>query len=98
MDLEAKFQLLAEEVRKNMVNPDVDIELCFPQDVEAGCEIKSYPYIKVRYVVEGHDVYEKEIDIDPIYWEKDVKELSGFVTFQIQRFMEGIDSVEYGGE
>ncbi|MCS6876487.1 MAG: hypothetical protein RMK35_05350 [Aquificaceae bacterium] len=98
MDLEAKFQLLAEEVRKNMVNPDVDIELCFPQDAEAGCEIKGYPYIKVKYVVEGHDVYEKEIDIDPIYWEKDVKELSGFVTFQIQQFMEGIDSVEYGGE
>ncbi|MCS6999161.1 MAG: hypothetical protein RMH93_06180 [Aquificaceae bacterium] len=98
MNLEEKFNLLAEEVRKNMVNPDVDIELCFPQEVDQGCEVKSYPYLKVKYVIEGHDVYEKEIDIDPMYWEKDVKDIAGLVTFQIQQFMEEIDSVEYGGE
>ncbi len=98
MDLEKKFELLAQEISKNMVNPDIDIEFCFPQEAEEGCEVKKYPYIKVKYVIEGHDVYEKEIDIDPVYWEKDVKDLANFVSFQIQQFMEEIDSVEYGGE
>ncbi len=98
MNLEEKFSRLAEEVKKNMANPDLDIELCFPNEVVQSCEVKAYPYIKVKYVVEGHDVYEKEIDVDPIYWEKDIKDLAGFVTFQIQQFMEEIDSVEYGGE
>lgn len=98
MTLEEKFRLLSEEVMKNMANPDLDLELCFPNEAEEGCEVKKYPYLRVRYVVEGHDVYEKEIDIDPEYWEKDVKDLANFVSFQIQQFMEEIDSVEYGGE
>ncbi|MFN3870271.1 MAG: hypothetical protein ACK4MW_02155 [Aquificaceae bacterium] len=98
MDIEKKFEALAEEVLKNMVNPDVDLEFCFPKEMEEGCQIKNFPYIKVKYIVEGHDVYEKEIDIDPEYWEKDIKDLANFVSFQIQQFMEEIDSVEYGGE
>ncbi|MCS7277617.1 MAG: hypothetical protein NZ531_02075 [Aquificaceae bacterium] len=98
MNMEEKLKELAEEIRKNMANPDIDIEVCFPGDVDEGCELKSYPYLKVKYVVEGHDVYEKEIDIDPIYFDKDVKYLANFVSFQIQQFMEEIDSVEYGGE
>ncbi|RMH09134.1 MAG: hypothetical protein D6699_00285 [Aquificota bacterium] len=96
--MEEKFKALAEELKKNMVNPDIDIELCFPNEVDEGCEIKKVPYLKVKYIVEGHDLYEKEIDIDPEYWEKDVKDLANFVAFQIQQFMEEIDSVEYGGE
>ncbi len=98
MDLGEKFKLLADEIKKSMANPDLDIELCFPNEVSQSCEVKSYPYLRVKYVIEGHDMYEKEIDIDPIYWEKDVKDLVDFVTFQIQQFMEEIDSVEYGGE
>lgn len=98
MSLEEKFKLLAEEVKKNMANPDLDIELCFPGEVDQGCETKSYPYIKVKYVIEEHDVYEKEIDIDPAHLDRDIKDLVNFVTFQIQQFMEEIDSVEYGGE
>ncbi|RMH80295.1 MAG: hypothetical protein D6674_04920 [Acidobacteria bacterium] len=96
--MEEKFKQLAEEVKKNMVNPDLDIELCFPSEVDEGCEVKKFPYLKVKYVIEGHDIYEKEIDINPEYWEKDVKDLANFVAFQIQQFMEEIDSVEYGGE
>lgn len=98
MQMEEKFKLLAEELNKAMANPDLDVELCFPQEAGEGCEPSAYPYLKVRYVVEGHDVYEKKIDIDPVYWEKDIKDLVNFVSFQIQQFMEEIDSVEYGGE
>jgi hypothetical protein len=89
--MKEKLERLAEEVQKNMVNPDVDIDVCF--DNASGV-----PYLTVRYVVEGHSVHEKRIDIDKEYWEKDVKDLANFVTFQIEQFMEEIDSVEYGGE
>ncbi|ADC89292.1 hypothetical protein Thal_0659 [Thermocrinis albus DSM 14484] len=97
MDI-SKLELLAQEVRKNMANPDIDIEVCFPTEQEAGCGTVSVPYLKVKYVVEGHSIHEKRIDIDPEYMDKDVKDLANFITFQIEQFMEEIDSVEYGGE
>jgi len=89
--LKKKFEQLAEEVEKNMANPDVDLEVCFDE----SCGV---PYLTVRYVVEEHSLHEKRIDIDEEYWEKDVKDLANFVTFQIEQFLEEIDSVEYGGE
>jgi hypothetical protein len=89
--IKEKLEKLAEEVQKNMANPDVDIDVCFD-------EARGIPYLTIRYVVEGHSVHEKRIDIDKEYWEKDVKDLANFVAFQIEQFMEEIDSVEYGGE
>jgi len=89
--MKEKLERLAEEVQKNMANPDVDIDVCFD-------ETRGVPYLIVRYVVEGHSVHEKRIDIDKEYWEKDLKDLANFVAFQIEQFMEQIDSVEYGGE
>jgi len=89
--MKEKLERLAEEVQKNMANPDVDIDVCFD-------EAYGVPYLVVRYVVEGHSVHEKRIDIDKEYWEKDLKDLANFIAFQIEQFMEQIDSVEYGGE
>jgi hypothetical protein len=89
--IKEKLERLAEEIQKNMANPDVDIDVCF----DGACGV---PYLTVRYVVEGHSVHEKRIDIDKEYWEKDVKDLANFVAFQIEQFMGEIDSVEYGGE
>ena len=90
-DMKEKLERLAEEIQKNMANPDVDVDVCFD-------ETCGVPYLTVRYVVEGHSVHEKRIDIDKEYWEKDLKDLANFVAFQIEQFMEEIDSVEYGGE
>ncbi len=89
--IKEKLERLAEEVQKNMANPDVDIDVYFDE----ACGV---PYLIVRYVVEGHSVHEKRIDIGKEYWEKDLKDLANFVAFQIEQFMEEIDSVEYGGE
>jgi allophanate hydrolase subunit 1 len=89
--MKEKLERLAEEVQKNMANPDVDVDVCFD-------DASGVPYLTVRYVVEEHSVHEKRIDIDKESWEKDVKDLANFVAFQIEQFMEEIDSVEYGGE
>jgi hypothetical protein len=44
--MKEKLERLAEEVQKNMANPDVDIDVCF----DDACGV---PYLTVRYVVEG---------------------------------------------
>lgn len=90
--IKEKLEKLAEEVQKNMVNPDVDIEFCFD---EAAC---GAPHLIVNYVVEGHNVHKKRIDIDPEYLKMDLKDLTNFIVFQIEQFMAETDSVEYGGD
>jgi len=97
--LREKLTLLAEEVKKNMANPDIELEVCF-EGVEEGesCEPMKYPYIKVKYVTEEHDVHEKIIEISSDHFNKSIEELKNYVTFLIEQFMEEIDSVEYGGE
>jgi len=99
-ELKDKFAKLAKELKDVMVNPDIDIEVCFKEVEEGdGCELdKPYPYIKVKYITEEHDVHEKDIEIAPDNWNKSVDELKEYVTFMIEQFMEEIDSVEYGGE
>jgi len=95
-----KFQQLAKELNDMMINPDIDIEVCF-KDIEVGesCDLnKPFPYVKVRYTTDEHNVHEKDIEISPDNWNKSVNELKEYVTFMIEQFMEEIDSVEYGGE
>ncbi len=99
-ELKEKLEKLAEELKDVMVNPDIDIEICF-KDIEVGdsCDLnKKFPYVKVRYITEEHDVHEKDIEIAEDNWNKSVEELKEYITFMIEQFMEEIDSVEYGGE
>lgn len=101
-----KLKILAQEVNDLMVDPNLEIELCFDDVVkEEGCEIDQtpgyqpkYPYVKVIYKVNEVDKYEKKIEIPPEILKKDIKEIKEFLTFAIEQFMEEIDSVEYGGE
>ncbi len=99
-EVKEKFEQLAKELRDMMVNPDIDIEVCF-KDIEVGesCDTdKKIPYVKVRYTTDEHNVHEKDIEIAEDNWNKSVEELKEYVTFMIEQFMEEIDSVEYGGE
>jgi len=98
-EVREKFEKLAKELKDMMVNPDIDIEVCF-KDIEVGenCEVREIPYVKVKYITEEHDVHEKDIEIAEDNWNKSVEELKEYVTFMIEQFMEEIDSVEYGGE
>lgn len=98
-EVREKFEKLAKELKDMMVNPDIDIEVCF-KDIEVGenCSVREIPYVKVKYITEEHDVHEKDIEIAEDNWNKSVEELKEYVTFMIEQFMEEIDSVEYGGE
>lgn len=101
MDRETKDKLrrLAEELRASVTNPDLDIEICFEGvEVGEGCSPSKFPYVRVRYITDDHNVHEKDIELCPDNLKKDVSELKDYVTFMIEQFMEEIDSVEYGGE
>ena len=91
-EIREKLEKLAQELKDVMVNPDVDIEIHFDE------EGRKFPYVKVKYITEEHDVHEKDIEIAEDNLNKSVEELKEYVTFMIEQFMEEIDSVEYGGE
>ncbi|NPA32281.1 MAG: hypothetical protein GXO04_01505 [Aquificae bacterium] len=101
-----KLKLLAKEVKDLMIDPDVEIEVCFDDVVkEEGCEINPkqgfpprYPYVKVVYVTGDGDRFEKTIELGPEILKKDIKEIKEYITFAVEQFMEEVDSVEYGGE
>jgi hypothetical protein len=94
-ELKEKFQQLAREIEDSMVNPDIDIEPCFDEECYSP---RKFPYVKLRYTTNEHNVHEKDIEISPDHWDKSVSELKEYITFMIEQFMEEIDSVEYGGE
>lgn len=91
-EIREKLEKLAEELNDVMVNPDVDIEIHFDDGS------RKFPYVKVKYITEEHDIHEKDIEIAEDNLNKSVEELKEYVTFMIEQFMEEIDSVEYGGE
>ncbi len=94
-EVKAKLQELARELESSMVNPDVEIETCFTEECYRS---RRFPYIRLRYITDEHNVHEKDIEISPDNWKKSVEELKEYITFMIEQFMEEIDSVEYGGE
>lgn len=101
-----KLKKLAQEIDDLMVDPDIELEVCFDDVMkEEGCEVDQtpgyqpkYPYVKVIYKVGENDKHEKKIEISPEILKKDIKEIKEFITFAVEQFMEEIDSVEYGGE
>lgn len=99
MNTQEKLRKLAEELKTSITSPDLDIDICFEGvEVAEGCAPGRYPYIRVRYVTEGHNVHEKDIELSPDSLQKDVGELKEYITFLIEQFMEEVDSVEYSGE
>ncbi len=94
-DIREKFRVLAQELESAMVNPDIEIEPCLDEDCYKP---RKFPYVKLKYTTDEHNVHEKDIEISTDNWSKSVEELKEYITFMIEQFMEEIDSVEYGGE
>ncbi|RMA97644.1 hypothetical protein [Hydrogenothermus marinus] len=99
-ELKEKLQKVVELVKKDMANPDIDIEFCIPE-VEmdsSSCNVNKEPYISVKYTIEEGDVHERKIKIRRKYTQMEPEDLANLITFYIEQFIEEIDSVEYGGE
>ena len=101
MEAEIKKKLtdLADQLKSAITDPDLDIDLCFEGiEVSEGCEPGKFPYIRVRYRTNEHNVSTKDIELSPDTLKKSVEEIKEYVVFMIEQFMEEIDSVEYSGE
>jgi len=98
-EVREKLRKLAEELKTSVTDPDIEIDICFEGiEVAEGCEPGKFPYVRVRYRTNEHNVSTKDIEISPDNWKKDVDELKEYIVFLIEQFMEEIDSVEYSGE
>ncbi len=94
-----KLRKLAEELKSSITDPDLEIDICFDGiEVSEGCEPGKFPYVRVRYTTNEHNVHSKDIEISNENLKKSVEELKDYIVFMIEQFMEEIDSVEYSGE
>lgn len=87
MDLN-RINNIVKKVSDMLVEPSLDMEVC---------ENSNPPCINVTYTVES-DKHTKTIDIFDELLTKSDDDMANFIVFQIEQFMEEIDSVEYGGE
>ena len=87
MDLDRANRII-QKVSEKLVEPSLDMELCTNSNT---------PCINIIYRTEDGESI-KTIDIFEELADKTDDDIVNFIIFQIQQFMEKIDSVEYGGE
>lgn len=86
-----------------MVNPDVDIEYFIPGVVvttNGGAREVGGPYIQFSYASasDSLDPHIQRMHLTRDYLEKEPEDLANFATYSLERFMEEIDSRQYGAQ
>ena len=84
------------------VSPDIDIEYFIPGVlVTAGADGSGEaggPYVQFTYLANGSDAHVQHMPLTHGYLEKTPQDLANLVTFSVERFMEEIDSRQYGAQ
>jgi len=94
--LKEKLEKVVQHLNNAMVDPDIDIEYCFPE-VEmtvANGDENSSPYIVVKYTEDQY--LERKVNLSKNDLEKSAEDIANFVTFFIEQFKEEVDSLKYG--
>jgi hypothetical protein len=96
--LKDKLATVVELVNNTMTEPDLMIEYCIPgvESTAESCSTKSDPYIVVKYAEDKF--VERKIPLNDMYLMKEPEDIANFVTFNIEQFLEEIDSVQYGAQ
>ena len=63
-----------------------------------GCGETGGSYVKFTYSSSGSDSHVQHMPLTHGYLEKDVEDLANLITFSLERFMEEIDSRQYGAQ
>ena len=84
------------------VDPDVNIEYFIPgvmvsEHIIGGSE-DAGPYIEFAYASDGQAAHIQHMPLTRSYLEKSPQDLANLVTFSLERFMEEIDSRQYGAQ
>ena len=84
------------------VDPDVNIDYFIPGVLvtaeDGGNRETGGPYVQFEYSSNGLDSHIQHMPLTHGYLEKTPQDLANLVTFSLERFMEEIDSRQYGAQ
>ena len=83
------------------VDPDVNIDYFIPGvmvTTESGQVEDGGPFIQFTYSPNGQDPHVQHMPLTHNYLEKEPQDLVNLFTFSLERFMEEIDSRQYGAQ
>jgi hypothetical protein len=97
-----KLQKVVEIINKVCVNPDIEVDYFIPgvlvtDGADGGGETGG-SYVQFTYSVNESDSHVQHMPLTHGYLEKDVDDLANLITFSLERFMEEIDSRQYGAQ
>jgi ribonucleotide reductase alpha subunit len=97
-----KLEKVVELVEKVSINPDITVDYFIPgvlvTEGADGSGEAGGPYVQFTYTVNGSDPHVQHMPLTHGYLEKDPEDLTNLITFSLERFMEEIDSRQYGAQ
>lgn len=97
-----KLETMVGLVDKIAVDPDVNIDYFIPgvlvtADADGNGETGG-PYVQFAYASDGQAPHIQHMPLTHGYLEKTPQDLANLITFSLERFMEEIDSRQYGAQ
>ena len=83
------------------VNPDVSVDYFIPGvlvTADGRTGDSGGPYIQFAYRSDGLEPHIQHMPLTRSYLEKTPQDLANLITFSLERFMEEIDSRQYGAQ
>lgn len=97
-----KLKKVVELIDNVAVNPDVNIDYFIPgvlvTENADGSGESGGPYVQFTYNVNGTDPHVQHMPLTHGYMDKTPEDLANLITFSLERFMEEIDSRQYGAQ
>ncbi len=99
-----KLNKVVEIIDKVGVNPDVNVDYFIPgvlvTEGADGSGESGGPYVQFTYSSssDGLDPHVQHMPLTHGYLEKSPEDLANLITFSLERFMEEIDSRQYGAQ
>ena len=97
-----KLQAVVELIDKVSINPDINVDYFIPgvlvTDGADGSGDSGGPYVQFTYALNGIDPHVQHMPLTHGYLEKEAQDLANLITFSLERFMEEIDSRQYGAQ
>ncbi len=95
-----KLQEVIRLIDKMEVNPDINVEYFIPGVLVTanGGDESGNPYIKFSYAPNSLKAHIQNVPLTRSYLEKTPQDLTNIITFSLERFMEEIDSRQYGAQ
>ena len=102
MEQKERLQATVGLIDNIAVDPDVSIDYFIPgvlvTENADGSGESGGPYVQFTYVSNGIDPHVQHMPLTHGYLDKTPQDLANLVTFSLERFMEEIDSRQYGAQ